>query len=579
VNPSEIATAQGGAFVLIVPEIILGLTACVLFLGSTVRSGRHLWGGVAVLGLFAAALALWLCAERAPTIEVRQLPLAQKRAEIEGMSAGPKREAAFKALEQESKPVQASLFAASVVQSRLGLLTRWMALVGGLVLVLFSWYDISDRWAADYHACLLLIVAGTGLTAMANDLVTLFVALELISIPTYLLLYLQRTDRPAQEAAAKYFLLSIFSSALLLFGFSYLYGLTGTTNIPAVLDALRGKALPLLAVVAVVMIVAGLGFRITAVPFHFYAPDVYQGTATTAAAMLAFMPKVAGFVALLRVLGFIWDEAVVTPGLVLGLRVPTVLFWILATITMCVGNVLALLQDNLKRLLAYSSVAHAGYMLIALAAAPGLSLNTIVSEQNGIIQPLAGGAEAVLFYLAVYGGMTLGVFGVIVYLSTPERPVETVDDLAGLGSSHPGVALVMALFLFSLIGIPLTAGFAGKFLIFFGALGVPAVPNVNRALPDVQKLQDYALMLRYLAAIGAINAAMAGWYYLRIVAAMYLRSPLKPLPRPYSWPGLAALGICAAVTLGLGVYPWPMVEAARAAANSSPVVAEPGKGP
>src|SRR5205085_3310632 len=159
--------------------------------------------------------------------------------------------------------------------------------------------------------CLLLVTAGTALTAAAGELITLFLALELISIPTYVLLYLPRADRPAQEAAVKYFLLSIFSSALLLFGFSYLYGLTGTTNLAAILDALSGDAggTAGLALVAVVMVVAGLGFRITAVPFHFYAPDVYQGTATANAALLAFVPKVAGFVALLRLLGFVLPSA------------------------------------------------------------------------------------------------------------------------------------------------------------------------------------------------------------------------------------------------------------------------------
>src|SRR5262249_47800342 len=171
-----------------------------------------------------------------------------------------------------------------------------------------SWDEIPDRVAAEYHACVLVIVAGLCLTGSANELVTLFLALELVSIPTYVLLYLPRTDPAAQEAAMKYFLLSIFSSGMLLFGFSYLYGLAGTANLPALIEALGRSGpggLPGVAQVALVMIVAGLSFRITAVPFHFYAPDVYQGTATAAAALLAFVPKVAGFAALLRLLGFI----------------------------------------------------------------------------------------------------------------------------------------------------------------------------------------------------------------------------------------------------------------------------------
>src|SRR5262249_40245576 len=244
--------------------------------------------------------------------------------------------------------------------------------------------EVPDRTAAEFNACVLLITAGLMLTGAANELITLFLALELVSIPTYVLLYLQRTDTAAQEAAMKYFLLSVFSSALLLFGFSYLYGLTGTTNLPATADAL-GKTvrlgLPGVALVALVMVVAGLGFRITAVPFHFYAPDVYQGTTSSAAGLLAFVPKLAGFAALLRVLGFVPHEIAAGPGpdltllegggppdLVLGAQVPRLL-WILAVVTMSLGNVLALLQNNVKRLLAYSSVANAGYLLVGLVVA------------------------------------------------------------------------------------------------------------------------------------------------------------------------------------------------------------------
>jgi NADH-quinone oxidoreductase subunit N len=294
------------------------------------------------------------------------------------------------------------------------------------------------------------------------------------------------------------------------------------------------------------MVVAGLGFRITAVPFHFYAPDVYQGTPTEAAALLAFMPKVAGFVALFRVLGFLWIGRAGTVGLVLGEQVP-MLFFILAAVTMSLGNLLGLLQDNLKRLLAYSSVAHAGYMLIGLASAPDLY------GQN-----TAGGVDAVLFYLVAYGAMTLGAFAILSYLSTPQRPVEMIDDLAGLSRSHPGVALLMALFLFSLIGIPLTAGFAGKLMLFFGALAV--------------QRPDHPWLFRILALIGVLNAAIGAWYYLRILAVMYLRNPIKPLENARSWPGLATLWICALVTVVLGLFPQPLLRASRDAAEPAPSV-------
>jgi NADH-quinone oxidoreductase subunit N len=294
--------------------------------------------------------------------------------------------------------------------------------------------------------------------------------------------------------------------------------------------------------VVLVTVVAGLGFRITAVPFHFYAPDVYQGTPTVAAALLAFVPKVAGFVALVRVFGFLWVGQTGTVGLFLGEQVP-MLFFILAAVTMFLGNVLGLLQDNLKRLLAYSSVAHAGYMLIGLAVAPDL---------HGT--DTAGGIDAVLFYLVAYGAMTIGAFAILAYLSTPQRPVDMMDDLAGLSRSHPGVALLMAFFLFSLIGIPLTAGFAGKFVLFFGALAVPPRP-------------EHPWLFRILALIGVINAAIGAWYYLRIIAVMYLRNPIKPLENPRSWPGLVTLWLCALVTLVLGVYPKPLLRLSHDAAQ------------
>jgi NADH-quinone oxidoreductase subunit N len=311
--------------------------------------------------------------------------------------------------------------------------------------------------------------------------------------------------------------------------------------------------------VALVMVVAGLGFRITAVPFHFYAPDVYQGTTTGMAALLAFVPKVVGFAALLRVLGFVSapggvSEALQRAGVgqMLGEQVP-VLLWIMAAVTMSLGNVLALLQDNIRRMLAYSSVAHAGYMLIGLAVAPRL-----LSAPGEAV----GGVEALLFYLMAYSAMTIGAFAVLHYLSAPERRVEDVDDLAGLGRTHPGLALVMVLFLFSLIGIPLTGGFVGKWMLFFDALGVS---RGDASLGEELRKQasDQARLYAILAVIGVINAAIGAWYYLRIAAVMYLRDPIQPLRATRAWSARVAIGVCAVLTLWLGVYPTPVLEAVQ----------------
>jgi NADH-quinone oxidoreductase subunit N len=310
------------------------------------------------------------------------------------------------------------------------------------------------------------------------------------------------------------------------------------------LDAYAGTGdgrLPVLALVAVVFVVCGLGFRITAVPFHFYAPEVYQGTSTGAAALLAVVPKIAGFAALVRLLGLVGPlrgEAALASDYHVAL-----LFWILAAITMTLGNVIALWQDNLQRILAYSSIAHAGYMLVGLTTAP------ILFAQSGA----PGGVPAVLFYLVAYGAMTLGAFGVITLMSSTNRRVETVDDLAGLSRTHPGVALVLSAFLFSLIGLPLTAGFAGKFMLFFGALEVPQP------------------LYWSLAVIMALNAAIGSYYYLRIVGVMYLRGALRPLDQPRSLPGRIGIGLCVALTLFFGIYPNPLQRLAQAAVAAIPM--------
>jgi len=520
---AQIDQALTGVYALMVPELVLGTAALLLFLGSTFQASRHVWAALSLLAILGAGCALFY------------------------------------------RPVQGSLYASALVLDSLAVLTKAIALAGGVVLVLFSWDDVSDRQAADYYGCLILIIAGLCLTGAANELVTLFLALELISIPTYILLYLPRHGSAAQEAATKYFLLSIFSAAFLLFGFSYLYGLGGTTNVPALLETMISagqERLPAIALVALVMVVAGLGFKITAVPFHFYAPDVYQGTPTVAAALLSFVPKVAGFVALMRLFGLA-GTGHAGGGPAMSVEI-SMLFWILAAVTMSLGNLLALLQDNLKRLLAYSSVAHAGYMLIGMAAAPDLLRARLGGAGGGGVGS-SGGLDAVLFYLVAYGAMTIGAFAVLSYLSTLERPVDNVDDLAGLSQSRPGVALVMGLFLFSLIGIPLTAGFMGKFLLFFGAMTLqPSGEN------------PHPWLFRILAVIGVVNAAVGAWYYLRILAVMYLRNPIKPLEGKRSVPGLATLWLCAAATLVFGFYPDALLQFTRAAVNP-PVRAEQAK--
>ncbi len=513
-DPNVIATLKG-SFRLVAPEIALVGTACVVFFFGSFLNKRWLWFVTAFLGVvLAGVLAL--------TVKSEPLPPAM-------------------------------LTVSPVVDDATAAFVRWVAIISAALFVLLSWSEVRHGYAAEYYGCLLVAAAGTSLVGRANDLITLFLSLEMLSIPTYVLLYLPAKSRLNQEAAAKYFLLSVLSSAVLLFGFSYLYGVSGTTNLDAVTrtvaDGNKAGVSPL-ALLAVVLVIAAVGFRVTAVPFHFYAPDVYEGAPTGVVAQLSFLPKVAGFVALARVLGLPADAGSALPFDV-STQVP-LLLWILAVVTMSVGNVMALLQDNLKRMLAYSSVAHGGYMLMGLVVATAYVPGGPGADR-GTAPTAVGGLDALLVYLAAYGAMTVGAFALILFLSTPDRPVEAVDDVAGLGTTHPVTAGMMAVFLFSLIGLPLTAGFSGKFLLFVGAFNVPADTPMRN-------------LYRVMAVVAAVNAAVGAYYYLRVVGVMYLRTPLRPLTTSRSAPAVIAAVACAGVTLFFGVYPNPLVKAARKAA-------------
>jgi len=489
----------------VLPEVVLVATACALFLiapfqrsadQSPAPGPRHGCGGLSLLALGFAAW-LWL---HGPPLEP-----------VDGLWSGPFR------------------------GDQLAWFVRGLTLMTGGVLVLISWNQFAAEEAGESHACLLLILAGVNLTAAANDLVGLFLALELVSIPTYILLYLLCRTSAGQEATLKYFLLSIFSSAVLLYGFSFLYGAAGTTSLEAIRQGLVNSAaapLPVILAVALIAVVAGIGSRVTAVPFHFYAPDVFQGTHAAGAAMLSIAPKLAGFTVLLRLIAIL-----PAPSSALGPRIAlseilTPAMWWLAVITMCLGNVLALWQTNVRRMLAYSSIAHAGYMLVGL---------TIAQSPGG----LAGGVESLLFYLAVYGFMTVGAFAVLISLGGPDRQIDQLDELAGLGRLRPATALLLAVFLFSLTGLPPTAGFFAKFNLLVAAWSAGTAAS------------------QAIAVIMAVNAAIGAGYYLRIVAAMYLRPASGEPPVPSA--DLSALVgglLCAAVTLALFFAPqwlWDLV--------------------
>jgi NADH-quinone oxidoreductase subunit N len=416
--------------------------------------------------------------------------------------------------------------------------------------------QVDDARASAFYGALLLIHAGAMIVSAANELVLLFVALELVSIPTYLLLYLPRRNATTLEAATKYFYLSVFSSALLLFGLAYLYGLTGTSQIKAAAALLHDGASPWnrpvagLSIIAIVFLLAGLGFRVAAVPFHFYAPDVYEGSPTVLAGVLAWLPKAVGFIAILRIVTTMFGGGVAgpfdAPAVLVSLSEKgAIVAWVIAVSTMVLGNTMALVQTNLRRLLAYSSIAHAGYLMMGVAAA--------FKNGSGGSSAILG-ADSILFYLVTYALMTLGVFGGLVALSSPARSVETIDDLAGLARSRPGWALGLAICLFSLAGIPPFAGFWGKFQIFSAVLAEA-------------RGRDQSLFLS-LAVLGGVNAAVGAYYYLRIIVRMYLgEDTVRQAAKP-GWPTVLAAGVCMAGSAIVGLAPGVVSPICQSAARS-----------
>ena len=382
--------------------------------------------------------------------------------------------------------------------------------------------EVEDTPVGAY--CFLVLGATLGMMFMASgvELVTLFIGLETMAVAFYVLVGYLKPSARSNEAAVKYFLLGAFSLGILLYGMSLLYGLTGSTNLHAIATALADGSTvsrPLL-LLAVVFIVAGMGFKIAAVPFHMWAPDVYEGAPTPITAFLSVGSKAASFAMLLR----IFVEGL--PSMSADWRM---LFYVLAVLTMTAGNIAALTQSNIKRMLAYSSIAHAGYLLI------------------GVVSGTPRGVTAILIYLFVYTFMQIGAFAVIVLLRRRDSVGDELNDFNGLYFRNPLAATAMLLFMLSLGGIPPTAGFMGKLWLFSAAIEAGYV---------------------WLAVIGVLNSAISLYYYLRIVVFMFLKNePAGSEPR-FS-PALAVtVALALAGTLALGVYPRPLFELAETSARA-----------
>lgn len=365
--------------------------------------------------------------------------------------------------------------------------------------------------SSEYYALLLFSVTGQCIMAVSNELIMIFIGLEISSIATYILAGYLRDDRRNNEAALKYFLLGSFATAFLLYGIAWIYGTTGSTNLSVIRTSLLSGAdrNVILAGTAAALMFVGFAFKVSAAPFQIWAPDVYQGAPAPVTLFMSAGPKAVAFAVFLRV--FMTAFAPITD------RWEPFVWWS-ALLTMIIGNFAALMQTNIKRLLAYSSIAHAGYVMVALAA------------HNQI------GTAAAMFYLAAYALMNIGAFAVITYFSRQGEKFVKIEDLAGFGWKQPVTAGLFAICLLSLIGVPLTGGFFGKFYIFRAAIDANLV---------------------WLAVLGMLNSAVAAYYYLRILVVMYMNEPGEATMtvQPVSAGIGATLWVSALGTLLLGIFP------------------------
>jgi len=376
----------------------------------------------------------------------------------------------------------------------------------------------------EFYALLLFATAGMLMMAGSNELIMVFLGLEILSIATYVMAGFRRTDLKSNESALKYFLLGSFSSAFFLYGVALIFGATGSTNLIVIAESLRSSQVPtgLVELSAALMLIA-LCFKVAVAPFHIWTPDVYEGAPTPVTGFMSVGPKAAGFAVLFRI--FLtafpsiqdrWESAI----------------WLIAALTMILGNVIAVVQPNIKRMLAYSSIAHAGYVAVALAA---------VSER---------GVSAALFYLLAYSLMNLGAFAIVAMLGRRDDKFVNLTDYAGLAAKRPGVAAILSVFLLSLAGVPGTAGFAGKFFIFRAALESQLV---------------------WLAIVGVVTTVVSFYYYLYVIVQMYMRDPKEEfsdvtLPASVK----LALFVSVAGTLYMGILPTSVLEWTSFAALNAP---------
>ncbi len=401
-------------------------------------------------------------------------------------------------------------------------------LVSGLTILLSMGYLKEEKiQLAEYYAFVLLALTGMMVMVSGADLLTIYLGIELMSITLYIMAGFKRFEARSIESSAKYFVLGAFSSGILLYGISIIFGVTGSTRLVEIGAVVTGRGIddPLV-FLALMLLIVGFGFKVAAVPFHMWTPDVYQGAPTSVTAFMAVASKAASFAAFLRVLLEAFGG--IKPNW-------NVLILVICLMTVALGNLVAIVQTNVKRMLAYSSIAHAGYALIGV----------VVAGWGGIAAVSSQGVSSLMLYLAIYSFMTLGAFTMIAILRKGGLEGEEIEDFTGLAKRHKGGAFLMLIFMVSLAGIPPTAGFIGKFYLFMAA--------VNAGLA-------------WLAIVGLVFAAISAFFYLRIVMVMYMREPSSEQAlhtRLVLSPQISVVLACAvAGVVLLGVFPGPLVSVA-----------------
>jgi NADH-quinone oxidoreductase subunit N len=468
---------QSADYVRILPEIVLSVFGMIVMVLEPLldeKTGQKILGLIALIGTLAGIAATWFMAQ-APGLAFWNM------VQVDGFSV---------------------FFHVLVI-----------AIAAVVILSSYEYMAVQRIRAGEYYALILFGTVGMALMSSAVELVLIFIALEISSISSYVLAGFRRHEAASAEASLKYFLLGSFATAFFLYGVALMFGATGSTNIDQIARALQAGSIPLLAYVAVAFMFVGLGFKVAAAPFHIWTPDVYEGAPAPIVGFMSTAPKAAAFAVLLLVVFVIDVHAIFW------------VIWIAAALSMTLGNVGAFVQDNVKRLLAYSSIAHAGYLLVAFAAAPQL------------------GTSAAMFYTASYAAMNLGAFAVVSQFANAGERYVTLEDYEGLGRSSPLLAATLTIFLLSLIGIPMTGGFFAKFYVFSAAVKANLI---------------------WLTIIGVLNSGVGAYYYLRIIVMMYMRESRKEVPvNPVPLALRVALAVCLAATLYLGIFPGRVLQYAQ----------------